>query len=568
MKQFIAALLVIAVLCTSVSAAGDPNVDGGGGGTGDGTGENFWSIGNDGVRVTVIQEEAKNLVTTPIDFTNQSPIVSYYFGNISKLSYSNGDSLALREGNSYHGVNPATPIPPIVTADGNNNIAAVKEYFGREGTIQDIAEKTGFDYDTLINGEYVILLEPLVYLTYNGVKMAMTATEAALYDQLVSGDLKRKMGFVTHQNLPLAMFLERSDLGYPAWSGATSGIRTNSEIISFLGLGTVRFSEALPPSGGGEAVTIDYTYHTNTEVVTSVELSNNSDKGISPDNPASVTFTIDGRNYTKHGIVIPPHESTLAWVKWTTPSTPQTMTISVHSNGAAANKSQITAKIVALQEITPPDPQPTDTKPNPYWAVPSVPSKTSKSHLTWGEWWAWWQEKWEWESDWDWVSEGHESDCPDNCGDDHGYWEDNGKYVDKGWWVYEYDNYYLSGNLRLTVKPDALVPTAIQRGSKQEIKSGYGINIEAVGDISTNADVTDISGFQNVIATFPDFDYKTYNRVLERKRFGSRSEFELYLNKYSLKKARSHYTPIWYPDNSKYEPQIMILDAWCRATRS
>lgn len=44
----------------------------------------------------------------------------------------------------------------------------------------------------------------------------MTATEAALYDQMVSGDLYRRMNALTHQNLPLALFLEVPDLGYPA----------------------------------------------------------------------------------------------------------------------------------------------------------------------------------------------------------------------------------------------------------------------------------------------------------------------------------------------------------------
>ena len=32
-----------------------------------------------------------------------------------------------------------------------------------------------------------------------------------------------KMPSLTHQNLPLSIFLETPDLGYPAWGGTTSG---------------------------------------------------------------------------------------------------------------------------------------------------------------------------------------------------------------------------------------------------------------------------------------------------------------------------------------------------------
>lgn len=70
------------------------------------------------------------------------------------------------------------------------------------------------DFDTLIAGDYKIVVEPIAYLVYNGACYAMTATEAALYDQKVNGDLRSKMGSLTHKNLPLAIFLEEADLGY------------------------------------------------------------------------------------------------------------------------------------------------------------------------------------------------------------------------------------------------------------------------------------------------------------------------------------------------------------------
>ena len=46
-----------------------------------------------------------------------------------------------------------------------------------------------------------------------GVLMAVTATEAALYDQLSGGSLRSRLPSVAFQNLPLALFLEYSDLG-------------------------------------------------------------------------------------------------------------------------------------------------------------------------------------------------------------------------------------------------------------------------------------------------------------------------------------------------------------------
>ena len=68
-------------------------------------------------------------------------------------------------------------------------------------------------------------------MTFNGVRMAMTATEAALYDQQLGGGLRSKMMSVSHQNLPLALFLEYPDLGYAAWSGSTTGRATTAKII-------------------------------------------------------------------------------------------------------------------------------------------------------------------------------------------------------------------------------------------------------------------------------------------------------------------------------------------------
>ena len=42
------------------------------------------------------------------------------------------------------------------------------------------------------------MVEPLAYLCYNGRQFAMTATEAALYDQVVNGNLRVLSVSYTH----------------------------------------------------------------------------------------------------------------------------------------------------------------------------------------------------------------------------------------------------------------------------------------------------------------------------------------------------------------------------------
>lgn len=72
-------------------------------------------------------------------------------------------------------------MPRIISTNGRNNIEAIKKYFCSEYVVKFIAEETGMDYDTLISGEYKILLEPIAYYKFQGVMIATTATEAALY---------------------------------------------------------------------------------------------------------------------------------------------------------------------------------------------------------------------------------------------------------------------------------------------------------------------------------------------------------------------------------------------------
>lgn len=219
---FLAVVMIFSFTCIQVYAAngtgGSGNIDGGGGSMGDATSHGSWNPGNEGVRVTVVRASDHAVVTTPFDLTNKTPSAGiYHFGKVSKIQYNNGTGLSPVQG-GYSYKNPVQPMPRIISTNGRNNIEAIKKYFCSEYVVKFIAEETGMDYDTLISGEYKILLEPIAYYKFQGVMIATTATEAALYDEVVGGQLRYWMGSLTAKNLPLSMFLETPDLGYPILS--------------------------------------------------------------------------------------------------------------------------------------------------------------------------------------------------------------------------------------------------------------------------------------------------------------------------------------------------------------
>ena len=285
-KILLFVLLLAMAMPVSVYAAGEGNIDNGGGGMGAGTGTNFWSSHDEGVRVTVIRASDGAVASESIDLTNKHPTdIRVHFGKVSKTSYRNGVGLSARMG-GYTFYNPAQSLPQIVsTSRGGANLTAIKQYFTDEQVIRAIAGYVGMDFQTLTNGEYKLLLEPIAYVTFEGVRTAFTATEAAKYNQLRGGMLRKKMPSLSHKNLPLAMFLETSDLGYPAWSGSKTEKANDEDIIRALGLGIVRFNEVITP----EVIEADYEYRVDTDVITAVTVSGGQSD---PDNSVTVTFSI------------------------------------------------------------------------------------------------------------------------------------------------------------------------------------------------------------------------------------------------------------------------------------
>ena len=511
-------------------AEGEGNIDHGGGGMGSGTSENYWNSGNEGVRITVVRAEDRITVTTPVDFTNKTqPNSLVHFGKVSKIQYNSGSSLSVKMG-GYTYSNPGKALPRIISSgSGQASIEQIKSYFTDELVIRYIAQVTGMDYDVLINGNYKLMLEPIAYMTFQGMKMAMTATEAALYDQQLGGGLRSKMVSLSHKNLPLAMFLEVSDLGYPAWSGSRSSSASNVDIISSLGIGVVRFKEK--PNEQPEVTAWDYEYRVNTDVITSVTVRGGQSD---PDHPVTVRFNIGGRTYTVSGVYYPEGDSQLVWVRWRTPSTPQTMTINVSVSGSgSASKGTITAKIVDLSGNDPPNPVADDR--NDGYTKPSVPSKEQNTSASWGVWRPWWHEYWVWHSGDD---------------DEDGWWED------EGWWEFDWGAYHASLSASISITPDSKVPTA----SGKTMGSGYGINQSTTANVSTNQSSA-VTDAQNAVTYFPEFQYQTYWRLLERTQSGYSSKFEFASNKYSTYKRRTHFTPVWMP-NGSYTPYTWLIDCW------
>jgi hypothetical protein len=526
-KSIFSLLMVACLLCPMTafaSTGGSGNIDGGGGGMGDGTSTNSWTPGNEGVRVTVVRASDHAVVTTPIDLTNKSPSSSiYHFGKVSKLQYNSGRKLQAVQG-GYTTIKPPQAIPKVISTNGGNNIAALKKYFCSEFLVQLIANHTGMNYDVLISGDYKLLLEPFAFYKFEGNMFATTATEAALYDEVTSGLLRKRMVSLTHKNLPLAMFLEVGDLGYPAWGGSKTSTASNADIKSSLGLGIVRFTEK-PEEPQIDAY--DYEYRVNTEVITAVRVSGGQSD---PDNPTKVSFNVGGITYNVGNVYYPEGDSQLAWIKWITPATEQTMTIHVTVSGPGSTaKTTINCKILDLDKNPPPNPV-ADDRNDSFQSV-ALPSRVVKGSASWSVWRPWWQEYW--------MRHGNKED---------GYW-----WCDHGWWEFDLNRYSASLSASMSIKCDDKNPTA----SGRTMKSGYGVNQTVNGSVSSNQR-TAVTQPQNAVSYFPEFCYKTYWRLLERMGSG---RFEFHENYYSTYKNRTHFTPIWMPDGS-YTVNTWLIDGW------
>jgi len=558
-SSLLIALMLCLSLCSPVYAAGDPNIDTGGGGLGDGSAGNIW-YGDSGVRVTIVDAESRTPVSTSLDYI-KPPLYVFswhkesivHFGKVSKPQYNSGAPLSPTVG-GYNAFTPSQTLPKIIaTNSGTGSLAAIKSYFCDEQVLRAICSDIGFDYNTLISGDYKLIIEPLAAFLYSNTAFVMTATEAALYDQTVNGGLRNWMGSLTHKNLPLALFLETSDLGYPAWSGSRTTHASNADIISSLGIGIVRFNEEITPYIPND---FDYEYRVDTDVITAVEVAGGQSD---PDHPVSVSFNILGTTYTVSNVYYPEGDSQLAWVKWHTPDEPCVVDIQVSVSGGGWAQGTVVCNIVDLSGNDPPNPLPDDR--NDTFAAAPVPSKPQSTTASWGIWSPWWYEYWVWVENWEkcWHTD-YWTDAEGKTHRDRWYhWVDRGWWEDQGWWEFDYDSYSASLEASMKITPDEKSPSA----TASTLKSGYGIQQEATARVRTDQSAA-VTAAQNAVTYFPEFGYETYWRLLDVDLSGRSSTFEFKSNPYSTYFRRTHFTPIWYPDGA-YTPYTWVLDCWTPA---
>lgn len=530
------AAVMAAIFCLQTAAfaeSGDPNIDNGGGGLKEGSSSNFWISGDDGVRITVVDSETGEVNSASVDYTNiNAGDIRFHFGKVCKANYVGGKIISVSTA-KYTCKTPSQPIPRIISNGRSaTDIEAIRSYFTDEQVVRGIANHVGIDFEKLTCGDYKLMLEPVMYVTYNGVRTAMTATEAALYNMQTGGDLIRKLGPLSHKNLPLAMFLEKDDLGYSAWTGSKNSYAADSDIIRFLGIGIVSFKEKVVEN---EPVSSDFEYRVDTDVYTSVTVTGGEH---TPENPITVRFYVKNKVYTVGNIVYPKGGSQLVWCKWHTPKTAQTVNIRVTvTGGATVSKNNITASVVDLNKNPPPYPTADDR--NDSFHTASVPKKPQKTSSEWSVWSAYWKAKWIWHPSWHWTGT---------------RWVDRGRWVDEGEWKFRSKSYRVSLSAKMEISPDEKNPTA----AAFSMKSGYGINEKVTANVSGNGEHTSL---QNAVSYFPEFYYKSYWRLLEST---SENVLEFRKNKYSTYNNRTHFTPVWYPDGN-YTVYTWAMDCWTPA---
>jgi hypothetical protein len=547
---------------------------------------------------------SRPIYVKPSNFSMPS---SVFYGIESKVGYQNGNALTSNN-NPKIFVDSPPPIP--ITHGGNIN--AVKSYFGdtatlnyfidafasqkgtsREGLVENVTftiegETKRYPAEEIlpikIDGQYqnkvpwLIVYEPVIisYLKDRTTTLAFTATEYALaqklgYFNFRGGSDGQYISGMTHSDLPNSIFLEESWFGYPVTSALPDNVYWDLDRIIAGGGWGMRLLKANAVNVVENDTEYDYEYRVDTDVITSVLIYASDD--ITPDNrhlseasynnpvKNTATVTISANGYSKSTeVVIPSGGSELVWLKWHTPSKPSDVTIQVNVSGNSAAKidgtsrsATLIGKVVDLNLSEPPNPTANDR--NDHFILSNVPVKAEKTTANWGvydcNWipnWVW-HPKWEWRPSWSWISTETGGFWVDN-----GYWVDNGHWVDEGHWEYDYTNYTASLTGTMTLKPDDKSPTA----DGENMKSGYGVNINVSTYPTTNAPSSHVTNAQNVITYFPEFKYDTYWRLLDARGYG---EFAFKENKYSTFNSRVHFTPLWFPDG-RYRVYSEIIDMW------
>lgn len=568
---------ILLVSCKQVKAD-NSNMDGGGsgGGTQTGSNENYFSSGDDGVRISIIDVKTGMRAegTKIIDYSrkDKSNKTIIHFGKYSKLEYmgvggySSAKSLVqsnedyVTDGNGKTVAYQVEEMPVIVSSSsGNSDIEKIKAYFNNEDRLRKVASRVGMSYDELISGRYKLIIEPVIYLTFNSMYMAMTAHEAAKLDMALGGtstsggQLRAKFVSFTHKNLPLSIFLKKKELGVKNWTGSKYDRVNNGQILTYLGIGILSFE---PENLETDVGTVDFDYRPDTDVITYANISvGDGGDGATSDNPITVTFTGDliGTKMVT-GIVIPPGGSRPVWIKWHTPKVKEpdilASDIYVSVSGGSTSNATIKVKIKPIARIEPPNPSADDTKKS-NWSdriLPDFPKLTElKSYTapitsrTWHTYTC--TKKSVWLGDY----------YTDEEGIEHKIYET----------VYEFNVNNYSATLTSTqavITPDTTVRKSNPDDNK--IKSGYGIELKVSSRITGSS--SSVTGMQNAVVYFPEFEYKWFRRIGTTPGASLNDIIEFPVNVFSIRGNRIHFLPIWFPDK-EYKVYIETLDAWTPA---
>lgn len=144
----------------------------------------------------------------------------------------------------------------------------------------------------------------------------------------------------------------------------------------------------------------------------------------------------------------------------------------------------------------------------------------------------------------------------------YGYGATTVKMAGTGWMkdignTYEYTGYSASISGEMSLMPDDIVPTA----SGKTMKSGYGVKTEVRATLSTDAPTSHITYPQTAFSVFPEFQYQTYLRLLQRSG-GQSAKFIFKPNEFSTYDRTVHFTPLWFPDATDYTIYTQVWDTW------
>lgn len=299
----------------------------------------------------------------------------------------------------------------------------------------------------------------------------------------------------------------------------------------------------------------------------------------------TVSFKItdsSGKVIKQEGVPVccPAGAQTTVYVKWKTPSKEQDITIQVTTDsgkliydGSETETINMTAEIVKVKEITPPDPTVRDTRPSWFknYSLASVGTKIDGyvsdniTELTWTE----------WECEWTQDIDPYEVITYYGFNEKYTYIGSSGSVIENSVFHrgavevtgFTRKTYTVKLNAQMQISPANECKTATYSNAtgKYTMKSGYGIQIEVASHLSGNG-TDQCTGTQTGSVLFPEFNYNRqntalYNRLLEK--VGNKLVFKE--NEYSTYNSRVHFTPIWYPDNTKYIVYAEVFDVWCPA---